>query len=130
MTTSADQHHLASSMTPSTNHRLRLVLIVAGVLAALLSERIEIRYAEARPLDQVVGPHTSIGVCPDALTSGTDALAKALQDPAALYGHGLPCNPSLAPGPANLPRNSLSLANASRPYHPIFNRLVWKCGCR
>jgi hypothetical protein len=53
----------------------------------------------------------------------------ALANPSSIFGWDLPCNPSLPPGPNNPLRRQLGLRNASVPYHPVFNGLVWKCGC-
>ena len=40
------------------------------------------------------------------------------------------CNPNVPIGPTNLYRDKLSLQDNNKPYHPIFNRLQWKCGCQ
>jgi hypothetical protein len=39
------------------------------------------------------------------------------------------CNPNVPAGPLNSVRRSLSIANPAQRYHPIMNRLVYKCGC-
>ena len=44
-------------------------------------------------------------------------------------GWGELCNPSLPPSAWNGTRRYLSLRNPSAPYHPLFNSLVYKCGC-
>ena len=40
------------------------------------------------------------------------------------------CNPNAPIGPHNLYRDKLALQDGNKPYHPIFNRLQWKCGCQ
>jgi hypothetical protein len=40
------------------------------------------------------------------------------------------CNPNAPISPQNLYRDKLSLQDMNKPYHPIFNRLQWKCGCQ
>ena len=39
------------------------------------------------------------------------------------------CNPNVPPSPYNILRTRLSMQNAAKPYHPMFNPLVWSCGC-
>ncbi len=53
----------------------------------------------------------------------------ALASPAEVRGYGQVCQPGLPPGRFNPVRSSLSLDNPNSPYHPLFNSLVWKCGC-
>ena len=57
------------------------------------------------------------------------AIADALANPARVGGWGQPCNPSLPPGPHNPTRTTLGLRTVGKPYHPVFNGLVFKCGC-
>lgn len=57
------------------------------------------------------------------------AIGAALADPAGVAGYGRLCRPELPPGPTNTLRGSLSIMSASKPYHPLYNALVWKCGC-
>lgn len=54
---------------------------------------------------------------------------EAVAAPDKVGGHGMPCNPNLAPGPNNPLRRYLGLRNPNNVYHPIFNSLVWKCSC-
>ena len=56
-------------------------------------------------------------------------LNDALANNAGVSGWGLACNPNLAVGPLNPLRTWLSLRNPGLPYHPLFNGVVWKCGC-
>ncbi len=53
----------------------------------------------------------------------------ATGNPQSVAGYGLRCNPNLPAGPLNPERGWLSLRNPGLPYHPLFNGLVWKCGC-
>lgn len=69
-------------------------------------------------------------VCPRlAGTAPASAIAAALANPTGVSGYGRPCHPNLPPGPLNWPRRWLSLRNLNVPYHPLFNALIFKCGC-
>jgi hypothetical protein len=69
-------------------------------------------------------------VCPGLpLDVPAGALAAAQADPATVPGWGQPCNPTLPPGPYNLPRTFLGLPHPGSPYHPLYNSPVFKCGC-
>jgi hypothetical protein len=57
------------------------------------------------------------------------ARADALANPSGVYGYQMLCNPNVPPGPYNGMRDRLSLAAPSRPYHPVYNNLIWSCGC-
>ena len=59
-----------------------------------------------------------------------EALNHALADPAHVAGFKQACNLSLPPGPHNPLRIDLGLQNPNLPYHPLFNGLAWRCGCR
>jgi uncharacterized protein YegL len=63
------------------------------------------------------------GRVPDAV------MAAAMANPERIGGWGKPCSPNLPPGPSNPARQSLSLQQPSKPYHPLFNGLEFKCGC-
>lgn len=58
------------------------------------------------------------------------AIDEALANPSAVGGWNDRCMPNLPPGMGNGPRRYLGLANEAAPYHPMFNGLVWRCGCR
>lgn len=58
------------------------------------------------------------------------ALASALANPRAVRGYGDRCFPSQPASPFNPLRDRLSLQNPNRPYHPIYNVLIFACGCR
>lgn len=53
----------------------------------------------------------------------------ALGNPASVNGWGQTCNPNLAQSPANPLRGWLGLQNRAVPYHPLFNSVIWRCGC-
>lgn len=53
----------------------------------------------------------------------------ALANPASVYGYQMLCNPNVPAGPYNGMRDRLSLRAPSQPYHPLYNALIWSCGC-
>lgn len=57
------------------------------------------------------------------------AVNDALVNPAAVYGWRQPANPGLPPGPTNPLRVWLSIRDAGKAFHPIFNPLIYKVGC-
>lgn len=57
------------------------------------------------------------------------AINAALANQANVYGYNMLCYPSRPPGPYNGLRTKLSLRNPGVPYHPVYNGLVFKCGC-
>lgn len=59
----------------------------------------------------------------------TDAISAAELDPASIAGYRQPCYPNRPPGPWNGIRGYLDLQRRGVPYHPLFNGLVWRCGC-
>lgn len=69
-------------------------------------------------------------VC-DAARAGVPAavLSAAITSPSSVSGYGELCNPNAGASTFNHPRDRLSLELPGRPYHPLFNSLVWKCGC-
>jgi hypothetical protein len=59
------------------------------------------------------------------------AISDAMANPGAYGGWDLPCNPNLPPnGALNPMRRHLDLLSSTKPYHPLYNGLVWRCGCR
>ena len=77
------------------------------------------------------GPIDDTWYCPGLLARvPREALKHALDDPATVAGYKQACNPSLPPGPHNPLRIDLGLQNPNLPYHPLFNGLAWRCGCR
>ncbi len=56
-------------------------------------------------------------------------IADALANPTKYYGWQQPNNPAVPPGPYNPLRQYLSLATVAKPYHPLFNNVIWKAGC-
>ncbi len=57
------------------------------------------------------------------------AIDDALANPGRVGGWGQRCNPGLPPGPFNALRTTLGLTAPSKPYHPLFNGVEYKCGC-
>jgi hypothetical protein len=53
----------------------------------------------------------------------------ALADPSLVYGYGELCYPSKPEGPYNGRREWLTIQNPALPFHPLYNRLVYRCGC-
>jgi hypothetical protein len=56
-------------------------------------------------------------------------LGAALANPQNINGYGHRCFPSQPVSPFNPLRQTLDLQNPNRPYHPIFNPLIFTCGC-
>jgi hypothetical protein len=56
-------------------------------------------------------------------------IVDALSNPARYYGWQYPLDMGKPRGPNNPPRECLTLANVASPYHPLWNRPVWKVGC-
>jgi hypothetical protein len=63
------------------------------------------------------------GRVPDAVVTG------ALANPESIQGWGQPANSSLPVSPQNRLRTRLSLKDYGKPYHPIYNSVVFKAGC-
>lgn len=57
------------------------------------------------------------------------AIDAALADPTRIGGWGVPCRVGQPVGPMNPLRRWLDLRNANQPWHPLFNGVVFKCGC-
>lgn len=64
------------------------------------------------------------GRVPDAV------VAAALARPETIGGWGQRLDPAKPPGPFNPPRTCLNVHDPSKPYHELFNGLVWRVGCR
>lgn len=58
------------------------------------------------------------------------AIASALANPDSVHGWGERCVPGRPAGPFNPLRRALGVRNAAQPYHPLFNALIWRCGCQ
>jgi len=69
-------------------------------------------------------------VC-DAIKARVPAavINEAILSPDKVAGHDQACNPNLPVGANNPLRRYLGLRNPASPFHPIFNSVVWKCGC-
>ncbi len=57
------------------------------------------------------------------------AVAEALAHPERIAGWGQPRDPGKPVSPANPLRQCLTLVDPGKPYHPLFNGLIWKAGC-
>jgi hypothetical protein len=69
-------------------------------------------------------------MCPGLDTMVPPAVvANALANPTGIQGWNTLCNPNLPPSPFNLLRTHLSLQSISKPYNPLFNSVIYKCGC-
>jgi hypothetical protein len=64
-----------------------------------------------------------VGRAPAAVVSSS------LADPTRVMGWGQLCNPNLPRSRLNIPRTWLTLLNIARPYHPLHNPVVFRCGC-
>jgi hypothetical protein len=53
----------------------------------------------------------------------------AMANPGRIGGYGELCAPSQPPSPWNGLRTKLAVENPSKPFHPLYNTTVWKCGC-
>ena len=56
-------------------------------------------------------------------------VANALANPDSVQGWEQLCNPGLPPSPWNVQRQWLSLQDIGKPFNPLFNSVVYKCGC-
>ncbi len=56
-------------------------------------------------------------------------LNAAVAKPEAISGYRQPANPNIAVGPMNPLRTCLTLVDSGKPWHPLFNGLVFKAGC-
>jgi len=57
-------------------------------------------------------------------------LNAALAAPQSVQGWDQLCNPNVAPSLVNVKRNRLTMQDPGKKFHPLFNSLVWRCGCR
>lgn len=93
--------------------------------------------ATSTPLPTATPPPAPHPVCIPRLCPRLDAhvpapqIAAALADPAAVEGFCLARNPAMPPHPLYNPRRVwLELADYGKPFHPVFNGLVFRAGCR
>lgn len=82
---------------------------------------------EATPTVQPPGEAVQCELLADRVPPA--AIHAALANPASVEGWNELCYPNRPPDPFNVPRRSLSLKNPGLPYHPIYNGLVFRCGC-
>ena len=81
------------------------------------------------PVPQPTFPPSS-EVCDQARTVvPASVLASALASPQNIWGYRMLCQPNLAPSPWNVERRHLGIDTPSKLFHPIYNTVVWKCGC-
>ncbi len=74
---------------------------------------------------------TSAEVCPGvAERVPASVIAAALGSPDSISGWNERCNPNAPQSPWNTLRTYLTIRNIGAPYHPVFNGLVYTCGCR
>lgn len=57
-------------------------------------------------------------------------IADAVANPGSIAGWRQPLDPNKPEGPLNPPRECLGLQRATVPFHPMFNPLIWRVGCR
>ena len=77
------------------------------------------------------GPPLSPEVC-DGLGQRVPQVVidAAVANPQSVSGWGELCNPNVPPAPWNGQRHYLGLRSSGQPYHPVYNSVVWQCGCR
>jgi hypothetical protein len=120
----AGRRHRALEESPVNRRQLWLRLAAAGLLAVLCAVQLRPASAQQPPADAKVCPQLAgWQLVPQAVID--DALA----NPGNYGGWMQPANPALAPGPFNPLRTYLSLMTVAKPFHPIFNSVVWKPGC-
>jgi hypothetical protein len=69
-------------------------------------------------------------VCPDLERMVPQpAIDNALANPATVQGWLMLCNPNVPPSIWNTYRRYLGLQNSGKPYNPLFNSVIYKCGC-
>ncbi|MBK6769472.1 MAG: hypothetical protein IPG72_10805 [Ardenticatenales bacterium] len=79
----------------------------------------------------VPGAQPEPQVCPSVEGKVPAAImSAAVANPAGIYGWGVRCSPNLPASPTNGMRRWLTLRSPSLPFHPMFNSIVWSCGCR
>jgi hypothetical protein len=86
--------------------------------------------ATAPPPTPTLDPQVGLAVCDhiQALVPNA-AINAAVANPDRTFGYNTLCYPNRPAGPFNMLRSKLSLRNPGVPYHPVYNGLVWKCGC-
>jgi hypothetical protein len=57
-------------------------------------------------------------------------LNAAAAKPESISGYGQAANPNIPVGPMNAMRTCLTLVDRGKPWHPLFNGLVFKAGCQ
>lgn len=57
------------------------------------------------------------------------AIFNALFEPEKVRGYGELCNANIPGSPYNSTKRYLQLLDPGKPFHPLYNPLVYKCGC-
>lgn len=83
------------------------------------------------PTGPVATPTIGVGqVCPNITNRVPAAVINAaLANEASVSGYGQLCNPNVPPSQFNTLRKWLTLQNNGLPFHPVFNGVIWSCGC-
>lgn len=82
------------------------------------------------PVTPTPPPAADAEACPNLDTKvPASVIGAALGSPDSVSGWGELCNPSLPPSIWNTQRHYLSLRNPGAPYNPLYNGVVYKCGC-
>jgi hypothetical protein len=138
---------------PETRH-IRFIALATTVLVASLLAAVTMPSAQAGspapesarqadgPLadDTALPPPTAVPtaaptvvnyrVCPYLMTRvPAMRINHSLANANNTYGWNLRCSPNQPPGPFNPIRQWLGLRDRGRAWHPLFNDIVWKCGC-
>lgn len=78
-----------------------------------------------------ITPDPRVQVCDSIIHRSVPAevIEQARYHPDAIGGWDVLCNPNAPSGPFNGRRRSLNLIDGGKPYHPVYNSLIFKCGC-
>ncbi len=86
--------------------------------------------ATATPRTPVAPANPNAEACPGLEAKvPTVVIALALASPDRVAGWGELCNPGVPASQWNHTRRQLSLRNPGTPYNPLFNSVVYQCGC-
>jgi hypothetical protein len=111
--------------------RLRRQPLNTALVAASIAISLAAGVAHAAPR-QAQPPTEGAQACPQLVgwrLVPESVIADALANPAHYGGWMQPNNPSLPTGPYNPPRVYLSIMAPGKPFHPLFNTVIWKAGC-
>ena len=86
--------------------------------------------ATPTPVTPTVAPDPDAIACPNLETKVPPlVIAVALGSPELVSGWQALCNPALPPSIWNTKRHYLSLRNAGAKWNPLYNDVIYKCGC-